>query len=397
MHSPVCASKQTSLLNKLRIWQNPEIPMRLNGFIVIAFAGIVGLAGCKPKETTISGQVFIATSGGVNIRLGAVEIMLLNREDVLNYLQKEQLGIKDKFRLEGQAKQEELVRDLADAASRVPACQRNLAIAEAQVEVSQQKFNQTKLDYDQFMASNPLLTNAAYVKTKQHLADQAQLIQSKQQSIKYMQGELQRYSIPGKPVWVIDAGTKGHWVQPDETVRKATYKAYQRNLVNAQTELANLYAQIELDKQALGKMEHDVNEFQAAKLSEAERQLNRVKSDVTQAQRDLAAAKSRLDALKNAPPIMPSKPQLEDFLVGFKPPIVKKVNSDADGNFSLTYPQNKKFTIFAQATRSTLSGPPERYFWLIDAPVKAEGARVLLNNNNLVEVDPDGYFKAVLK
>src|ERR1017187_5424759 len=36
-----------------------------------------GLLGCKPKETALAGQVFIVTRGAENIKLGAVEVLLI--------------------------------------------------------------------------------------------------------------------------------------------------------------------------------------------------------------------------------------------------------------------------------------------------------------------------------
>src|SRR5208282_239685 len=37
---------------------------------LVAIAGTLGLAGCKPKETKLSGKVFIVTRGAENIKLG---------------------------------------------------------------------------------------------------------------------------------------------------------------------------------------------------------------------------------------------------------------------------------------------------------------------------------------
>ena len=43
---------------------------------------------------------------------------------------------------------------------------------------------------------------------------------------------------------------------------------------------------------------------------------------------------------------------------------------------------------------STLSeSESEKYSWLVDAPLGSKGVRVLLNNNTLTEVDPDGYLR----
>ena len=34
----------------------------------------------------------------------------------------------------------------------------------------------------------------------------------------------------------------------------------------------------------------------------------------------------------------------------------------------------------------------EKYYWLVNAPTNAESVQIFLSNNNLVEIDPDGYF-----
>ena len=71
---------------------------------LIATAGILGLAGCKPKATTVSGQVFIVTKGAENVKLGAVEILLIERPQVTEFLQKKQPAIESEMA----SKQEEL-------------------------------------------------------------------------------------------------------------------------------------------------------------------------------------------------------------------------------------------------------------------------------------------------
>jgi hypothetical protein len=82
----------------------------------------------------------------------------------------------------------------------------------------------------------------------------------------------------------------------------------------------------------------------------------------------------------------------ENYLMGFSPVITQKTTSDADGRFSFVYPRDKALTIYASAQRSLLNGT-EKYYWLVDAPTNAEMVQVFLSNNNLVFVDPDGYFK----
>ena len=56
--------------------------------LTIIAALTIMVSSCKPKQTVINGQVFIATQGGESIRLGAVEILLVDKNKVTNYLQK---------------------------------------------------------------------------------------------------------------------------------------------------------------------------------------------------------------------------------------------------------------------------------------------------------------------
>lgn len=366
--------------------------MKLKCLILVAIVGVIGLAGCKPKETTITGNVFIAASGGMSFRLGAVEVLLIERQQVANYLQKRQAVISDKIKLATRAMLEARQRDVANAESQVKTFQINVTNAVQNVEEAQKQLDQAKAKYDQFMAAQPLLTNAVYVKLKKDLAFRTGLIPSKQQTISFGEAEVNKPYSP--QTWVQDYngphGSSGHLAGSSPSEQAEQKRAYRKNLADAKTDLANTYAQINADKQALEKIERDVDEFQANKFHDAESLLNTAKSRLTEAQSSLAAAKSRLETVKNKPPFVPPPSTVDDYFNDFAPTVVKKANTDADGNFSLTYPCNKSFTIFARAERATLS-EHEKYFWLIDAPVKTEAGRVLLNNNNLIEVDPDGY------
>jgi len=367
--------------------------MKLKSLILVAIAGVIGLAGCKPKETAISGQVFIATSGRENIRLGAVEVLLIERQQVTNCLQKRQAVISDKMKAVTQAMLEARQRDMANAEFDVKARQNNVTNAEQNVEEAQKQFDPVKKEYDQFMATQPFLTNAVYVKIKKDLAFRTGQILSKQQNIGYLEHEISKPYSP--QTWVLDSVNRngqlgGHWAGSSQAEQAEQKQAAGKNLADCTNDLANTYAQINADQQALEKIENGVDEFQANKLHDAESLLNTAKSHLTQAQSRLDTAKSHLETIKNKPPFVPTPPTVDDYFYGFTPTVVKKANTDADGNFSLTYPCNKRFTIFARAERATLS-EHEKYFWLIDAPAKMEAGRVLLNNNNLIEVDPDGY------
>jgi hypothetical protein len=360
--------------------------------------GVIGLAGCKPKETTITGNVFIAASGGTSFRLGAVEVLLIEKQPVTNYLQKKQTVISDKIKLATRADLEARQQAIASAKSEIASLQINVTNAAQNIEEAQKRVDQAKAKYDQFMAAQPLLTNAVYLKIKKDIPFRTGLIASQQQTRKFLEEEVNKPYSP--QTWVEDYhgvnGTSGHWVGSTPAEWAEQKQVIGNRLADAENNLANAHAQINADQQALEKMENDVDEFQANKVHDAESLLNAAKSHLTETQSSLAAAKSHLETIKNEPPFVPNPPTVDDYFNDFTPTVVKKANTDADGNFSLTYPRNKRFTIFARAERATLS-EHEKYFWLIDAPVKTEAGWVLLNNNNLIEVDPDGYFKTSLK
>ena len=44
----------------------------------------VGSSGCKPRETAIKGQIFIATKGAENIKLGGIQILLVEKSEAIS-------------------------------------------------------------------------------------------------------------------------------------------------------------------------------------------------------------------------------------------------------------------------------------------------------------------------
>ena len=66
-------------------------PIYIFAFVVVI--GIFGLVSCKPKETTVSGQLFIVTKGAENIKLGGVEILLIKKSQATQFLKASQKNI----------------------------------------------------------------------------------------------------------------------------------------------------------------------------------------------------------------------------------------------------------------------------------------------------------------
>jgi hypothetical protein len=108
----------------------------------VATAGILGLAGCKPKATTVSGQVFIVTKGAENFKLGAVEILLIEKPQVTEFLQKKQPAIE----------------------SEMASKRQDITNAEQEVATAQTNVNKAEAYFDWFTTNKPYKTNADYFK-----------------------------------------------------------------------------------------------------------------------------------------------------------------------------------------------------------------------------------------
>ncbi len=61
---------------------------------LFAIAVVFGMTGCKPKEITLTGQAFIVTQGAENVKLGDVEILLIDKSQTANFLQNKLPAIK---------------------------------------------------------------------------------------------------------------------------------------------------------------------------------------------------------------------------------------------------------------------------------------------------------------
>jgi hypothetical protein len=92
---------------------------------------LVCLLGCKPKEISTSGQIFIVTQGAENINLGAVEVDLIEKHQVEDFLKDRQKEIV--LKLDADRKW----RDEAAAAANV--AKTNLTVAESNYRATMNK------------------------------------------------------------------------------------------------------------------------------------------------------------------------------------------------------------------------------------------------------------------
>jgi hypothetical protein len=113
---------------------------------ILIFTALVALVGCKPKQTTLSGQMFIVTQGAENVKLGDVEILLIEKSQVAEFLQKEQQAVESQIKIREQA-----------------------------VETAETNAQKAEYDFDIFMDNQLYATNADYIKFKDQLDEPLKL------------------------------------------------------------------------------------------------------------------------------------------------------------------------------------------------------------------------------
>jgi hypothetical protein len=310
--------------------------------LVLAAVLTAGLLGCRPKETAVSGQMFIVTRGAENIKLGDVEVLLIQKQEAMQFLKTNQPAMES--RIASSQHQFAVAQEGAKRAQADYDSATGLARAATKVlgAATTKDVEKAQADYRSFVANSPLFANADYVKIS---AERERLLQEiaalKQKSVSLeTQAERFRSSHP--------------------------------NLANHA-----LAAQLEGVVAEMAEKGHQLEE--TGRLA---------KEKLDAAQSRLVTVKTELEGFSVA----------EECLVNFSPAVAAKTRTDADGKFSITFPRRKAFTIFAKATRTVMANAgTENYFWLVDAPVGAEKTQVFLSNNNLASADPDGYFKFHLK
>jgi hypothetical protein len=307
----------------------------------------VALLACKPKQTAVVGQVFIVTRGAENVRLGAVEVLLIERPQVADFLGKVEASVESRIAL----RRQELI-------------------------AAEKMAKKAKADYDSFTRIKPnpeiWLDPQLYFRNRSFLANDffdrdATCVEIKSQIEALWR---QRDTLSG-PLDALNAKWKlvherllspGTWGDMD------TLEALDKKIQPLQAQWEQNVAEA---NSLIQKLKDIVD------LAEAER-----KGNLEGVERRFVIAQA----------ILENSPTAEDYLRDFSPVPTQKAITDADGRFSFTYPCNKPFAVFATAQRR-VTGLTEKYYWLINAPTTEERPEVFLSNNNLIFVDPDGYFK----
>jgi hypothetical protein len=331
------------------LWASPGRKLVSLGFVTVLII-VAGFAGVHAwlKETPLSGQVFIVTQGADNVKLGAVEIILIEKGQVIDHLHERQVAIDDQIRTKKMAFNDALDA-IATAKSNIETATDNLQAAVVRSESS--------AEYLRIQAQKDALsrTNAA-------LSDQEGLLEAQLKACGISDpsdffGALPSYGV---------------------LVRQQTQQSLRDQGVDVRRVIP-LLSQYKKISEALQAGESDAFEKQ--------QQLEKILAHAGDEERP------KLGAAQNAYNIADSKaaslreglnqmPTIDDYLLGFQPVVIRKTLTDADGRFSIGCPRRKAFMLYAKAQRTTLQGT-EYYYWLVDAPANSDAAQVILSNGNL--------------
>ena len=330
----------------------------LHIFTAIFF--FLSLFGCKPKEapkpkeTALSGQVFIVTRGAENIKLGLVEVQLIGKKSIQEFIQKRQSDID------------------AEIVSR-----------ENSQSSAKSDFEQAQMDYEIFQTNNPM-TKPSYTQlSEQRFAMEGEMASLKQQYIatnservklsanaealsRGLQSAIELFgagSTPANKAGVLASNANNEAMEYQKTSSELLEKNIQfKYACDAKINMLNFKKGI------------------------IEQETAKQKGELLE---QIAAAKSKLESATTS---YEHCPKAEAYFDGFVPMVFQEATTDADGRFLISYPRDKALAIFAKAER-LVGSKTEKYYWLIDAPSGTEKAQLFLSNNNLVSIDPDDYFK----
>lgn len=317
-------------------------------FALVIAARIAGIAGGK---TTMTGQAFIVTNGRENVRLGALQVVLLEKEQVKKFLRQRQIEINAEI-VSHKQKVEQARRDVIAAETNARTARRDLDITSTQFP-----------------------TTAEYVRIEtreQNLDTESASLRQEEQRL---QAGLQSLGVAGNVEK--DENQAALIVQGQYFVRGAAVGLFD-TLTDVQNRLLDI-----------GRVTEELH-LQLSELHEQIKEEARLRSD--RAQSAVADAQTKVKDLEY---LLRQFPAPEDYLrdISSTVAISERAVTDADGRFSITYTHRKEWTICASAERM-VGKDTEKYYWVVDAPKAVGSSQILLNNNNLAEVDPDGYLAA---
>ncbi|MGO8701042.1 MAG: hypothetical protein ACLQVY_25400 [Limisphaerales bacterium] len=390
----------------------------------------------------LTGQVFVVTVGAANLPLGDVEVFLLEKKEVLEFLSQKKQLIAGEIRSRQRAI-DGYKTDLEKAQANLDA---RAAQERAFLSEGLQDFLQTNTYYQAALKSydamlsefrnseRPKLVllqkqivqaHAILVKHAHDLNDQNTSASALTQSPRYGSGLGARYGRAGPPssVW---GDPSGHLIKSSSgSAEFEPFIARAENLYgDVSTILESIDNRVLLQDSFHASLEPSLRTARGdeelfvlrstatldtiiERVRAKEIELLTLKSDaelkadqmhketLAQFGRVRKDAEAQLEAvrkqLNEAELSLARFKPIESYFSGFSPKAIVSARTDATGSFSLRYHLGAALTVFARANRQVLD-QTEHYFWLVNAPTNLASAQIFLSNSKLVTVDPDGYF-----
>jgi len=311
------------------------------------------LGGCKPRESTVSGQAFILTGDGEKTKLGRIEVRLIEKTPAKEFIQK-----------------------------KLPAIEAEMALRQSNFSALKSECEKAEANCSAFLTNNPTTTpNFLALKEQRKALQEDYCVQYLRKCFDTKTNEFQKLLDKLMETKAAADLAKANG-EEDAPYAAATVEAlnateeYKRDLKEWLSKARPIIAE---NKTKIDQLSGEIAKIEAAARAQAKPFLDQ-----------LATAKTRFEAAKATS--QNPYPKAEDYFSDFSPAVFEKTTTDTNGNFSFSYPQDKSLAIFAKAERP-VGGKTERYYWLVNAPSGVEKTRLFLSNSNLVWVDADGFFK----
>ena len=329
----------------------------------ILFPLLCFFLGCKPEETTLSGQVFTSTPLGT-LKLGDAQIFLVEKATVLEFLAKKQLAI------DSESSNRKHKFDLAES-----------------------ELLSATTAYTNFLQAKPYQNNSDYVKAVsdlENLIGKIEELEKKFEPLRIRSRDLRNITRSAlsertaeydyldflansifSPAWS-SVTLRSHQAPLNEPIQM---KAWRNFLETSQKEMSQT-------KRNVGQLQSEL-EYAEARMFNIQRSAEAVEKN------RVSIARTHVELAKSVMLAYPGK--VEDSVLKDLPTVSAiKTSSDSDGKFIVSYPKKRVYSVFARA-QWKLKGDHLSYCWLVDAP-KDGSSLFILSNNKLVDADPDNYL-----
>ena len=304
---------------------------------------VVGLAcccftGCSPKS--IKGQAFIVTRSAENIKLGLVDILVLDEKEVTSFLEKKMPAVESEASLRTE----------------------NLGKAEKELQEAQHALDEFQRTNQAFQPAFLEQRSQLSVLKRECLEQTKAFIEAHNNMVKEKEEQDKRWLLRNSPSLSFE--DKMQLVRQDREFSEKLEAFTEQEYKTKQELLAK--------------------EDRGTKLEE------QVTAVIVPSQKHQADLSSRVasykEALESAKSAAAHFPNLEFYLSDYLPAPRVRTVTDADGKFELRLPRDGKFAVFAQATRK-IGSKSENYAWFFWLPIATNDTPLLLSNNNLVFAD----------